>query len=235
MQGHDYNDSIEDEEYQSADYSHGQSWTATPGTIKIDPSPPDDEGESLTNNIEKSWQDYKSRLPTTIKSDKPSPDDEDLSLKKHLKQLLVLQNQERGVEDEIVKLKDKIYSKMQRKGIQISGLKSKSTDPSMNNAKSSPFGSIGPPQEAMMSNENLRLLGNLQDAISSERRSSRSIEKNHYRTLIDENKLEEEEGKEISRSQEDFHRLLDMSKASNKSRIINLKIENHGKQAIFIL
>jgi len=95
--------------------------------------------------------------------------------------------------------------------------------------------SLGPQQEAVMSNENLRLLGNLQDAISSERRSSRSIEKNHYRTLIDENKLEEEEGKEISRSQEDFHRLLDMSKASNKSRIINLKIENHGKQAIFIL
>ena len=124
---------------------------------------------------------------------------------------------------------------MQRKGIQISGIKSKSPDTSMNNAKSSPFGSIGPQQEPIMSNDNSRLLGHLQEAISSERRNSRSIERNHYRALIDENKLDEEEGKEIARSQEDFHRLLEMSKASNKSRIINLKIENHGKQAIFIL
>ena len=233
MQGHDYNESIEDEEYQSADNRNGKSWTVTPGIIKIDQTSPNDEGQSLNNKIEQSWQDYKSQLPTAIKSDTPSSDDEDLSLKKHLKQLLVLQNQERGVEDEIVKLKDKIYSKLQRKGIQISGIKSKST--SMNNEKSSPFGSIGQQQEPMMSNENLRLLGNFQEAISSEQRNSRSIERNHYRALIDENELDEKEGKEVSRSQEDFHRLLEMYKASNKSRIINLKIENHGKQAIFIL
>ena len=143
---------------------------------------------------------------------------EDGSLKKHLKQLLILQKQEKGVEDEIIQLKDKIYQKIQQKRSQSEA--NETSTQSMNNGDSSPFGELDDKQDSM---------------ISSESRKSRSLDRNQYRSLVDKNHIVvDDENFELS-SIEDLRHLLEMANMSNQTRFIDLKIENHGKQTIILL
>ena len=143
---------------------------------------------------------------------------EDGSLKKHLKQLLILQKQEKGVEDEIIQLKDKIYQKIQQKRSQSEA--NETSTQSMNNGDSSPFGELDDNQDSM---------------ISSESRKSRSLDRNQYRSLVDKNHIVvDDENFELS-SIEDLRHLLKMANMSNQTRFIDLKIENHGKQTIILL
>ena len=152
------------------------------------------------------------------KGNKVANREEDGSLKKHLKQLLILQKQEKGVEDEIIQLKDKIYQKIQQKRSQSEA--NETSTQSMNNGDSSPFGELDDNQDSM---------------ISSESRKSRSLDRNQYRSLVDKNHIVvDDENFELS-SIEDLRHLLKMASMSNQTRFIDLKIENHGKQTIILL
>ena len=149
-----------------------------------------------------------------------SINDEDMSLKKHLKQLLILQKSEKGVEDEILKLKDKIYMKMQQRGLSLGSNRPTSSLQSLENGDISPFGNLGKQQESLK---------------DLDARQSRSIEKSQYRSFIDEKNLVSEDNKLKLPSVENLHHYLKMAKMSNKTRFMNLNIENHGKQTIILL
>ena len=147
------------------------------------------------------------------KNGKISINDEDMSLKKHLKQLLILQKSEKGVEDEILKLKDKIYKKMQQRGLSLGSNKLTPSLQSSENGDISPFGNLGNQQETLK---------------NFDTRPSRSIERSQYRSFIDEKNLVSEDNQLKLPSVENLHHFLKMAKMSNKTRFMNLNIENHG-------
>ena len=165
---------------------------------------------------------------------------EDVSLKKHLKQLLILQNQEKGVEDEIMQLKDKIYQKIQQKRSQSEV--NETTIQSMSTGGSGPFGNLNSQEEPKMNLEsrNSRAVESSLDKEQELMRSLKSqnghfVERNQYRSLIDKNRLNLDDKNLEFASVEDLRSLLKMSNTSNQTRFIDLKIENHGKQTIILL
>ena len=149
------------------------------------------------------------------------------TLKKHLKNLLLLQRQEKTVENEIEKLKDKIYRvycifsycTMHRKGLHVLPDDKRLKLLTTGDLHSTPFGNLEKENRGISNTDDIKgniVAGNGQSYSNNEKRSINDInvKLNTIRNI---------------------ENLSSWTRKSNITRLINWRIENHGKQTIILL
>ena len=136
-----------------------------------------------------------------------------------MKLLLVLQNQEKGVEGEIAKLKNKIYEKMKEEGIQLNPEDKTAHILSQDNVHLSPFGNLKDSHKP--------------NSLAEDTKTSLSNDDEDQPKINEEKVLNA-----VNLKPNMVEKLRSLSKRTqelNETKFINWKIENRGKQTIILL
>ena len=141
-------------------------------------------------------------------------------LKRHLNKLLFLQNQEKGVEEEIASLKNQIYKKIKKERVGFNLTDTAGQEPLRDTSQSTTFGNVGNSKLELRSSAGNRVSG-----VTLAAQDHSLISKNDVLDGVNLNKQKIRV----------LHHLSKLNSKLNDTKWINWRIENHGKQTIILL